>query len=180
MRAFVALDLPEALTDPLTRLQAGLRVGRPVAEENLHLTLAFLGELPEHRLDDLAEGLALLRLSPVELSLGGLDLFGPALAALARGEGLEALQARVLRAVREAGQPLERSRFRPHVTIARLPQTPSASESARLGEFLALNGTFAAGPAPALSLGLYRSHLRPEGPIYEPLVTLPLGGYDQL
>lgn len=55
MRVFVALPLPEEARRKALRLQQALRervdpagrLGRLVREENLHLTLAFIGEVPE-------------------------------------------------------------------------------------------------------------------------------------
>ncbi|MEJ2019378.1 MAG: 2'-5' RNA ligase family protein, partial [Maritimibacter sp.] len=76
MRAFLALDIPDDLLVPLTRLQAGLTVGRVVPEENLHLTLAFLGEISEVQAQDLAEALSLFHHPAIDLTLSGLDLFG--------------------------------------------------------------------------------------------------------
>lgn len=180
MRAFVALDLPEAALEAITRLQAGLAVGRVVPEENLHLTLAFLGDISEPQAADLAGVLAGLRLPAVSLTLRGLDLFGgrrpSVLVVMAEGEGLERLHDKVARAVREAGVTLPRERFRPHVTLARFAREISAKDQKRLGEFLALNGTFALAPMPADSLTLYRSHLREEGAIHEPLAQFDLTG----
>lgn len=178
MRAFVALDLPEPLLGPLTRLQAGLGVGRVVPEENLHLTLAFLGDVSEDMAHDVAEGLASTRLGGVTLALAGLAPFGgrrPAVLAVeASGPGLEVLQGKVMRIAREAGVPLARERFRPHVTLARFPRELGAKDQARLGEFLALNGAFSLPPEPALSVSLIRSHLSQDGAWYEPLATVPL------
>ncbi len=53
MRAFVAVEVAGEVAAALVRVQARLRSGRPVAEENLHLTLAFLDDQPEERLEDL-------------------------------------------------------------------------------------------------------------------------------
>jgi RNA 2',3'-cyclic 3'-phosphodiesterase len=179
MRGFVALDLPDEALSGITRLQAGLSVGRAVSEENLHLTLAFLGEIREPQAADLAEALAGLSLPPVTLTLRGLDLFGgrrpAALVVAAAGEGLARLHDKVLRAAREAGVALPRERFRPHVTIARFAREIGAKDQARLGEFLALNATFTLAPMPAETITLYRSHLRPEGALHEPLAQFPLG-----
>ena len=180
MRAFVALDLPETMLRPLTRLQAGLGVGRQVPEENLHLTLAFLGDVADGTAHEVAEALDGARLPGLTVALSGLTLFGgrwPAVLAVgATGAGLAPLHAKVMRIAREAGVDLRRERFRPHVTIARFPREMGPKEQARLGEFLALNGTFALPPEPALSVSLCRSHLTQDGAQYEPLASFPLNG----
>lgn len=180
MRAFVALDLPEPALDPIARLQAGLTVGRVVPEDNLHLTLAFLGDIAEPQAADLAEALAGITLPRVTLTLKGLDMFGgrrpSVLFVAAAGDGLERLHDKVARAVREAGVRLPRERFRPHVTLARFPREMTAKDQQRLGEFLALNGTFALDPMPVDTITLYRSHLREEGAIHEPLAQFDLTG----
>ncbi len=183
MRVFVALDLPGTMPGALARLQAGLPVGRAVPEENLHLTLAFLGEVAEGRAEAVAEGLEAVRLPAVALALTGLELFGgrgssghgPNLLAVgAGGAGLEALHGKVMRAAREAGAVLPRRRFRPHVTIARLPRVLGPKEERRLRDFVALNGRFALPPEPAGSVSLYRSHLSHEGAQYEALASFAL------
>lgn len=180
MRAFVALDLPEQLLLPLTRLQAGLSVGRVTPEENLHLTLAFLGDVADPVVHDLAEALAGLKLGPVTVELSGLDLFGgrrpSVLFAAARGAGLQALHDKVMRAAREAGVALPRERFRPHVTLARFAKDVTPRDQRLLAEFLSLNGAFALPPEPVQTVTLFRSHLRQEGAIHEPLASFPLAG----
>lgn len=180
MRAFVALDLPEQMLRPLTRLQAGLSVGRVVAEDNLHLTLAFLGDVSDSLAEEVAEGLDAARLPGVRLALSGLDVYGgeppKVLAVRASGGGLEPLHAKCMRIARDAGVDLARRRFRPHVTIARLSRDLTPKDQVRLGDFLALNGTFALPEAQAHSITLYRSHLSSEGADYEPLASFPLTG----
>ncbi len=178
MRAFLALDLPEALVAPLTRLQAGLMVGRAVPEENLHLTLAFLGEISDAQARDLAEALSLFRHPAIDLSLSGLDLFGgkrpDVLFIGGSGEGLEHLHDKLAHLVRAVGIALPRSRFRPHVTLARFGKDMSARDQTRLGEFLALNALARLPQARADTVTLYRSHLREDGPIYEALAEAEL------
>ena len=178
MRAFVSLDLPMAHVDEVMRVQRGIGFGRVVPEENLHLTLAFLGKVSETQARAVHDELAELSLPKVTLELSGLDTFGGnpphVLAAKARGQGLEALQAKVETAVRRAGVDLERRRFRPHVTLARLPRPLNDADARKLGEFLALNGAFSAAPAPCLSVTLMESTLTEDGPIYEPLAQYDL------
>ncbi len=176
----MALDVPEGQVAALLRLQAGLSVGRLVPEENLHLTLAFLGDISEGQARDIAEALDALKAAPVSLVLAGLDVIGgkapSALVVRARGEGLEALQGKVARLVRDVGVGLSRRRFRPHVTLARFGRSTGAVERRRLGEFLSLNGAFAAPKETATGVTLYRSHLRHDGAIYQPLNAVALQG----
>ncbi len=184
MRVFVALELPEPLVAPITRLQAGLTVGRIVPEDNLHLTLAFLGEIGEPQAWAVAEALAEALAAPaqpaVALTLRGLDLFGGrrpnVLFVSAHGPGLAPLHDKVLHAVRAAGVELPRTRFRPHVTLARFGRDITAKDQARLGEFLALNGAFSLPAERADTVTLYRSHLREAGAVHDPLAQFRLTG----
>ncbi|WP_372887905.1 RNA 2',3'-cyclic phosphodiesterase, partial [Shimia sp.] len=124
MRAFLAIDLPEDLRAQVAALQAGLRAGRPVPEENLHLTLAFLDDQPQAMLVALHEALNALDCPGFDLELAGLDLFGgkrPRLLYLRvkPAPALLALHRSLKEAARRVGMDLPRTRFRPHVTLAR-------------------------------------------------------------
>lgn len=143
MRAFVAIDLPEAIRDAITDLQGWLPVGRQVVAENLHLTLAFLGEQPDPVIGEVDEALAALVVPAFDLQLAGLDVFGgrsPDLVFLgvAANPALRHLQRKIMTALREGpGLDLARVRFRPHVTLARFSRRPDAAGRERLGAFLA-------------------------------------------
>lgn len=178
MRAFVSLTLPPGHVEDMMRLQRGLTFGRNVPEENLHLTLAFLGQISEAEARAVHDELAGVTLPSVTLELSGLDTFGGnpphVLAAKARGTGLEALQRKITAAVRRAGIALSRRRFRPHVTFVRLDRPMSDSAARKLGEFLALNGAFNAAPKAAASVQFMESHLAQDGPEYHPLAEYDL------
>lgn len=181
MRAFLALDLPEGVIGPVTALQAGLEAGRPVAEENLHLTLSFLGDLSEPQAALVAEALSEFTAPPVPLRLAGVDLARGRVPNLIwigadRDPALLHLQSKVETLVRNAGVPLERRRFRPHVTLARFPKVLSTRDQRAIGEFLALNGAVRLPEAMADRVTLYESHLRDDGALYLPLAEAELTG----
>jgi 2'-5' RNA ligase len=168
MRTFVALDLPESMLDGLEQVQAGLP-GRIVARENLHLTLAFLGDVTEPVLRGVVEGLAGLALEAPELRVSGLDVFEGkkpklAFAAVAPTRELDAVRRAVGRVCRDAGVDLRRERFRPHVTLTRFGREIGRREADSLAMRL---GVLAMPVARAARLTLYRSELRPEGPRYD-------------
>ncbi len=180
MRAFVAIDLPAAVVDALELVQAAIPCGRLVPADNLHLTLAFLGEVDTAALSVLHEHLTGVAAAPLDLTLAGLDLFGgraPAVLFIqARGAGLTALHDKVRSAARAAGLQLERRRFRPHVTLARFKPGMGRGDQARLGRFLEGQADFALPPVPVDHFSLYRSTLRPDGARHEALATYPLNG----
>ena len=122
MRLFIAIPLSRTLRSAVVNLQndlyaAGVR-GSYSPEENLHLTLAFIGEYPEA--EPVLDALERVSFSPFELSPEGLGCFGDLWWAGLKGSApLEALARRVRRALAEAEIPFERKRFSPHVTLIR-------------------------------------------------------------
>ncbi|MBS0564386.1 MAG: RNA 2',3'-cyclic phosphodiesterase [Proteobacteria bacterium] len=180
MRAFLAIDLPDEAAARLADLQARLRVGHAVPPENLHLTVAFLGEQGDGALEELHFLLERLPARPFTLSFGPLACFGGGAPRSLHAEirptpELAALHRQVMGALHSAGIETERRRFRPHVTLSRLPPRMTAEENAALVRYLA---TFAAAPLPdftAASLTLYRSTLRPEGAVHDMLADYPFG-----
>lgn len=186
-RLFVALDLPDrvrsgivswgrkALADPALR---------PLDESALHITLAFLGYLPEKEIPRLAEILegcggpapSIELGSPVQIPERG----RPRLFALpAESPATSELQRRVQERLVEARlYTPEKRRFWPHVTVARVRREKrGSSRPARV--------TRPPGPLPkgllrpfdGVRVTLYRSQLQPQGAQYTPLaqVELPKG-----
>lgn len=182
IRAFVALPLPDAVRQRLNLLQFLLPLPRRVAPENLHLTLAFLGEVPGHLLEDAHHALEAIRAAPFALSLAGVGSFGGSepravYAGVAPAPALEHLQRKVATALRRAGIGLEKRRFTPHVTLARLnPERLSPQDRMRLSDALAANASFSTEPFQVEAFALYRSHLGGEGAHYEELARYPLAG----
>ncbi|WP_424987931.1 RNA 2',3'-cyclic phosphodiesterase [Microbulbifer sp. S227A] len=177
MRSFVALAVPDPLRDALISVQALLPLGRPVARENLHLTLAFLDDQPEERLRDLHGELQALQVAEFETNLAGLGCFGgdkPRLifADVVDNPALDALHRKVLGAARRAGITIARRRFHPHVTLARL--RPGAGGADRIAAAIAGLGDVQFPMMTVRSMSLFHSDLRPAGPIYHELARYDL------
>jgi RNA 2',3'-cyclic 3'-phosphodiesterase len=120
VRLFVSLRPPPEVIDALARTVAGLRTTR---RDQWHVTLAFLGEVPDPwPLDPALAGAAAAGV-PLDLRLRGGGFFrrpGVLYAGLAGDvEGLRELARQVEAAAREAGVHLEERPFRPHLTVAR-------------------------------------------------------------
>jgi len=145
LRAFLAVQLPEAAracTGQAIEILRGVTPGgvRWTAPESQHLTLKFLGEIPEDRVDALVEraNAKLAGLAPVELALGGFGAFPSAREArvlwlgVSRGAGALAKLARQLdSAARVVGAERERRPFSAHLTLGRLRE-PARVEIERL------------------------------------------------
>ncbi len=118
-RLFVALTPPEPVRDALVDMMEALDHARWVDEENLHLTLRFVGEVERRGADDLAAALSRVRFVPFAVTLASVGHF-------ARRGVVHALHARVLptppllalrtqveRAAIAAGQPARNARLCP-------------------------------------------------------------------
>lgn len=169
MRSFIAIPVPGDTADHLERLQRRLGAGRPVPRDNLHLTLAFLDDQPEEVLEELHHELLALRAEPFAVAMGGIGAFGTALFVhVADDAHLTRLHDTIASACRRAGIRLQKRRFRPHVTLARLrpgaapPPLPEGATETDLPD-LPVNG-----------LALYGSTLHPKGARHEILAEYPL------
>jgi 2'-5' RNA ligase len=180
-RLFLALELPDAVRSELVEWRSAALAGRedlrPVAPEALHVTLVFLGYKAEKDIPRIASSAfeAVGALAPPELAPAGVvpvPKRDPRLFALdltdADGSCAE-LQGAASGALAAARfyKP-EKRPFWPHVTLARVKRhvrrAPGIdAEPPELGSFAAQDVT------------LYRSLLRPQGAVYEPLERLTLG-----
>jgi 2'-5' RNA ligase len=176
MRLFVAVDLPWDLRERLSGLQRGLPGARWVPEENLHLTLRFIGELPSHRAEEVDLALQALRGKRFALTLAGVGTHtrqGREVAlwvGVERNPPLEHLQAKIETALQRAGLAPEKRRFLPHVTLARL----DGSQEAKLAGWVQGNNLFRAGPFEIDAITLFSSQLGKEASVYTAEVAYPL------
>ena len=122
MRLFIAIELSDSIKDALEQIQNDMRRrgvrGNYTPRENLHLTLAFLGEYPDP--DAVLDAMETVPFSAFPLRLEGFGHFGDLWwAGLSDSETLAALVRRLRRALAEADIPFDRKRFTPHITLVR-------------------------------------------------------------
>jgi RNA 2',3'-cyclic 3'-phosphodiesterase len=178
-RLFIAIRPPEAVRDRLVDAMEAIEGARWVDEENLHLTLRFVGEVEREAANDLAAALGRISWPDFALRIEGVGHFkragrfgGHATALWARipaTAALEGLRQKVEAACEAAGLGRETRRFTAHVTLARLDRS-----SGPIGGWLSRFGDLRAGPWQASEFVLYESHLGHTGAFYEPVTVFGL------
>jgi len=179
VRLFVALSLPEEIQDRLGDLECGLPGVRWVPQDNLHLTLRFIGEVDGALARDVDEALSAIRMAGFEMTLAGVGTFGEGRKLRALWAGVEPnpelmrLQAKIEQALIRSGLPPEARKFAPHVSLARL-KNGTAVPPDKLQGFLHDNALFRAPPIQVEAFTLYSSFLSSSGAIYTPEADYPL------
>ena len=180
MRLFIAIPIPDDLTPGLETVAAALPSGRALPPENLHLTLAFLGDIPDRQAEDVHDALGTVASPPVRIEATGIDALGhpspKVIAATVRPDpALLELRRKIRAALHGQGIMPDREHFRPHITIARLNGRLTPDEQARLAAFLAARGSVRPVAFTARQFALYASTLHPGGAVHELLAEYPLG-----
>jgi 2'-5' RNA ligase len=166
-RLFVAIRPPAAIRNALLGLMEGVRGARWQDDEQLHLTLRFIGEVDSRVADDAAAALGSVRQPPFSITLDGVGQFGSRGRANALWAGvrphdaLAHLHRKVDQALVRAGLEPERRAYLPHITLARFGR-----ESGGLDAFLARHAGLRSDPFEVNGFGLYESRLGHEGAAY--------------
>ncbi len=174
-RLFVAIRPPEHIRQQLLGLMGGVHDLRWQNDNQLHLTLRFIGEVERPMADDIAAELGRIRFEFLSIALDGVGKFvkrrqGALWAGVLPKEQLKSLAAKVERACQAAGVEPEQRAYRPHITLARWNgRAPS------LDRFLERHGGLTSEPWKVEEFILYESRLGQSGAHYEPVETYPLG-----
>lgn len=128
MRLFIAINFPDTVKERLMDIRDGLKEhalhGNFTLDENLHLTLSFLGEVAADRMEALRKAIDRTPVSPFALRIRGVGRFrrdgGDLIwAGFDENQTLTALQSRLSNELIRAGFQVERRRYTPHLTLAR-------------------------------------------------------------
>lgn len=183
MRLFTAIELPDSVRDVLIESERPLKGACPEASwvraDNLHVTLKFLGEVPESQVANICDALKSASLTGrARVHVDGLEFFPPrgpvrviALALKGEVELIHQIFQEIERTTAEIGFASEGRRFAPHITLARARRTIHGSARQTLPPMLRW-----AGAPPAFevtSFSLIESKLGPGGPQYLRLATFP-------
>jgi 2'-5' RNA ligase len=175
-RLFVAIRPPAPIRALLLGVMGGVRGARWQDEDQLHLTLRFIGDVDRHLAADADAALRSVRQPCFALALHGVGAFDrrrqPTVlwAGVTPQEEVKALYKKVDQALARAGIEPERRAFSPHITLARL--RPGAGPVEPL---LAAAGTLASPPFEVTEFRLYESRLSPDGADYTLVERYPLG-----
>lgn len=181
MRLFVAIEIPSAVRENLAALLKALRAVSPqtrwVRAENLHVTLKFIGEVPEAKLAAIRGALAGARCAQaVSLDFSGLGFFPnekhPRVfwAGIEASPNLKTLAADIDNATEKAGIPPEKRPFSPHLTLARF-EPPRLTEQLRAA--IQENAECNFGSLRISEFYLIESKLKPSGAEYTRLESFP-------
>ncbi len=180
MRAFFAIDIPVEIKDKISGFISGCRkIQRDyikyVEDENLHITLKFLGETDQAAVDSIINDLKKIKTVKPSLSIKTSGAFPniifPKVAwvGVEENTGLKELYENIELTASQYGFPIEEREFHPHITIARIKgriqndwtQFFKRSNAEEFGRFSPEN------------YALYKSELTKNGPVYSKIAEFP-------
>jgi 2'-5' RNA ligase len=186
IRSFLAIELPKPILRKIEEVQGDLRLShadvRWVNPEKIHLTLKFFGNIEESRIDAIFKSIEeqIRNTQPFSLKVRGVGAFphlkNPRVIwmGLVNGkEVLASLQKQIEIQLEKIGFQPEDRPFHPHLTLGRMRSSRGKEELVgrmekhRDEEF---------GDFQIERVVLFKSDLKPTGPIYTPLKEMKLGG----
>lgn len=179
-RLFIALRPPAPIRNLLLGLMEGVRNARWQDEEQLHLTLRFIGDVDRHGMDDIVAALGQISFPPVEIALSGMGTFDrrgnidTLWAGVTPDDGLHALHRKLDQALIRIGIAPDRRAFLPHITLARSGRNSMAGPELRA--LIERHGGLSSPPFRIDHFALFESHLSHEGARYAAVVRYPLTG----
>jgi 2'-5' RNA ligase len=177
-RLFVALRPPAGIRALLSTAMAGVPYARWQGDDQLHLTVRYIGEVERPVAEDIAVALGQVRGRAARVRVSGVGVFesrsriDTLWAGVAPPDALLALHRKVDQALVRIGLEPERRAFVPHVTLARLPRT--AGVDGMIDRWRADHAMLSSEEFVFDRLVLYESRLGGDGAVYDPVTDWPL------
>lgn len=174
-RLFVGLRPPIVIRRQLLALMGGVPGARWQSDEQLHITLRFIGEVDRPMAEDIALALGQVHFPRIEIALAGVGQFdtrgrpNALWAGLRPHEALTPLHHKIDQTLVRLGLEPERRAYLPHITLARLNAGAGTTD-----RFLADHAGLASAPFACDHFMLFESHLGREGASYAPVERYPL------
>jgi len=145
-------------------------------DEQLHLTLRFMGEVDRHVAADLSDALGRIRAAPFQLRISKVGTFdhraaGALWAGVEPKEQVATLAAKIERVCQQAGLEPEQRAFHPHITLARW----KGRRTIELADFLDRRRSLTSEPFDVREFLLVESRLSRHGAHYEEIASYSLG-----
>lgn len=166
-KLFFGLEIPEAVKPDLLHVRAQVDGARWQSEQQLHLTLAFLGQVDEHRVALACDLARKVTAPPCELDVRGVGCFGspdhPKIlwAGVAPEQALVELQQSLAAHLASSGFKLKNHPFKPHITLSRF-----GARSGSVAALLKAHENTDFGILPVNDFVLFESTPGPEGSVY--------------
>lgn len=172
-RLFLGLEMPAFVQEQLADLRTELPGVRWQWPADLHLTLRFLGSVPERLMAHIIEAMQNLEISPFDMRLSAVGTFDHRVlwAGTAADADLQLFRHRLDARLLPLGFEPEQLPFSPHVTLART----RGSRPAVLEPFLAAHQDLRSAPWTVTHFSLFRSERSGTGPVYQVVARFALG-----
>jgi RNA 2',3'-cyclic 3'-phosphodiesterase len=187
LRAFIAIEIPTEIQQKVYKATSKFRSGldslvRWTRVDNMHLTLKFLGDVPQPNMEFLIQILRAQAglVSPFVIQLSGLGSFPSPkrprvlYIGIQAPAALGALQRELEAAVRRLGYESEERPFSPHLTLGRVRQNISPADQQTIRRAIEGTQVDVLGSALIDSVQLFKSELKPSGSVYTRLYSAPL------
>ncbi len=178
LRCFIAVDLPAGMRDEIGRVQKeiatdGLRLVKP---EIVHVTMKFLGDVAEEKVDRIVNALEEIKLAPFPAEVRGMGAFpGHSIRVIWLGLNgdFQSLYVAVDKALISFGFRSEERDFNPHATLGRVKH-PTKDISKRLAPKIEQFADLNLGRFSVDRFQLKKSTLTRGGPTYDNIAEFSL------
>jgi 2'-5' RNA ligase len=171
MRLFIAIDLSEQAKENIEKIKSelrGIKGVKPVSKENIHLTLKFLGEVVDNKVEEIVRALSQIKFKSFKISINKMGVFP------------NESRIQVLWVDAEPAEPLFELKkmidaalpkfkddhpFKSHITFARIKYIANDSDKKKILDIL--RKSVEKTEFLVNKFRLYKSDLQPMGPVYE-------------
>ena len=166
MRLFIAIDLSDSMKKSVVPAMHALKAeglaGNYVPIQNLHVTLAFLGEVQDTR--PVREAMDSLKAGKARVVFSGYEFFGSTLVLTVKGnQKLKIMVQSLRKALKEKGIAFDEQEFKPHVTLVRRAKGRKVTAAVPQQDMT------------ATKISLMKSELRPgKSPVYKEIYSTDL------